>query len=276
MGDPAAPPVLLIHGLGGQLRHLTYRLAPLLASDFYVVVVDRAGSGYSPRRPHPRVLDAQAAQLAELIDARNLQSTLVVGHSLGAAVAIELAQLRPDQVGALALITPALVTQKVPKGFRPLMIKGSLLRGLVAWTVAVPVSAMRSAIILGQIFRPDAAPDDFGTAGGGLLYLRPGAFIESSDELVSLISRSDEEPWRLAPSLTIGSIFAMDDAVIDPTIQSQALTRNAPHGRIEYLGGTGHMLPITHPEDCAALVRSVFQRWKQSVSTTPTTSMSIT
>ncbi|MCP1365812.1 alpha/beta hydrolase, partial [Halomonas sp. BBD48] len=38
-------PVILLHGIGGQLRHFTYALVDRLADDFHVVAVDRPGMG---------------------------------------------------------------------------------------------------------------------------------------------------------------------------------------------------------------------------------------
>lgn len=264
MGVPTAPPVLLIHGLGGQLRNLTYGLAPLLASDFHILAVDRPGSGYSPRRPARDFLAAQAKQLAELIEVRELQQTFVVGHSLGGAVALELAHLHPDLVTGLALLSPAVTTQAVPDVFQALMIKNSLLRMVVAWTLAVPLTFLRRERVAIQLFRPEPVPGDFGTKAGALLGLRPGAFLEASEELVSLMSRADHDfHRRLAPTMVVGALFATDDAVIDPHIQSQGLAKSAPQSTIEYLAGAGHLLPITRSGECAAFVGSVYRRSKE-------------
>ena len=49
MGPEDAPPLVLIHGLSGQLQHFTYALAGLLAGEFRVIALDRPGCGYSRR-----------------------------------------------------------------------------------------------------------------------------------------------------------------------------------------------------------------------------------
>src|SRR5687768_2438886 len=54
-------PIVLIHGLGGQLRNF-HRLVDNLAEEFRVIAVDRPGSGYSTAAPGaPANLRAQAA-----------------------------------------------------------------------------------------------------------------------------------------------------------------------------------------------------------------------
>ncbi|MCB8829385.1 alpha/beta hydrolase, partial [Escherichia coli] len=47
LGTPGKPAIVMIHGLGGQLRNFSYAMAQKLADDFRVILVDRPGSGYS-------------------------------------------------------------------------------------------------------------------------------------------------------------------------------------------------------------------------------------
>ncbi len=101
-------PIALIHGLSGQMRNFAPDLVDKLAADHRVILVDRPGSGYSsPLASGTNSLSGQAAVIAGLIGALDLQAPLIVGHSLGGAVALTLVLDRPDLVGALALIAPA-------------------------------------------------------------------------------------------------------------------------------------------------------------------------
>ncbi|HWJ96292.1 MAG TPA: alpha/beta fold hydrolase, partial [Telluria sp.] len=105
--EGSGPPLLLIHGLAGQMCHYTYGVMERLAGEFRVVAVDRPGSGYSTRaEATPADLSAQAAALAALIDELGLGQPVVVGHSLGGAVALALALEHPAKVAGLALIAP--------------------------------------------------------------------------------------------------------------------------------------------------------------------------
>lgn len=115
----------------------------------------------------------------------------MVGHSVGTAVALWLAALCPDKVTGVALITPIVAKQHVPPVFQSLIIKSSVLRLLMAWTLAMPMSALRGTKIVQQFFQPEIVPSDYGTKGGGYLGLRPGALIETSQELVQLIDKGE-------------------------------------------------------------------------------------
>ena len=60
------PPVVLVNGLGGHARNFTHSLVGPLADPFRVVVVDRPGSGYSPR---PRGASAALGPQADVVAA---------------------------------------------------------------------------------------------------------------------------------------------------------------------------------------------------------------
>ncbi|MEO6012488.1 MAG: hypothetical protein ABIQ30_02745 [Devosia sp.] len=87
--------------------------------------------------------------------------------------------------------------------FQSLVINNALLRRLIAWTIAIPISALRADKVVQEFFVPEAVPNDFGTRGGGFLGLRPGVFIATSEELVHLISDPDVSNWSLPPGMPV-------------------------------------------------------------------------
>ena len=103
----SGPTLLLIHGLGGQMRNFTHSLLERLKGDYRLIIVDRPGSGYSTRPPGASAtIRAQADTVARFMDALRLERPLVVGHSLGGAIALSLALNHPEKVGGLALLAP--------------------------------------------------------------------------------------------------------------------------------------------------------------------------
>src|SRR5438876_4287853 len=92
--DPVAPPVMLLHGLGvggAVWQAFARRLLPHLAA----IAPDLRGHGQSDAPPDGYTPRDYALDLAELIIALKLAPVPVVGHSLGALVALALADLRP-------------------------------------------------------------------------------------------------------------------------------------------------------------------------------------
>ena len=161
----SGPVILMVHGLGGQMRNFTYALVDRLKGRFRVVVMERPGAGYSRRAPGASArLGVQADVVAEFIGALGLGKPLLVGHSLGGALSLAVALEHPEAVSGLALISPLTQPQdSPPKAFAGLYIPSPIVRRLVAWTLAAPLAIRNREAVLSAVFGPEPAPDDFAT-----------------------------------------------------------------------------------------------------------------
>lgn len=91
------PVILLIHGWCGD-GSLWEPLDATLWSQRNVVALDLAAHGLSTTSRKALTLESFAGDVAELIDHLGLNETVLVGHGLGAQVALEAAALRPHAV----------------------------------------------------------------------------------------------------------------------------------------------------------------------------------
>jgi pimeloyl-ACP methyl ester carboxylesterase len=201
---------------------------------------------------------SQAETVSAFIRAVGLERPVLVGHSMGGAVALAVALAHPEQVRGLALIAPLANAQgTVPPIFNSLRITSRPLRRLVAWTVATPASILRSARVLDTLFGPDPVPADYATAGGGLLGLRPKSFCAASEDLVAL-------EGELAPlverypelQLPVGIIYGTGDRVLEHRLHVVEVASKIGGAELELIEG-GHMLPLTAPDAVASFVRKV-------------------
>jgi pimeloyl-ACP methyl ester carboxylesterase len=100
--DPGKPTVIFLHGAG--FDRTTWRLQTRWFAHHgrSVLAVDFPGHGWS-QGPSLDSVAAMADWTARLIDAAGLKSAALVGHSMGALVALDCAGRHPAKVRALAL-----------------------------------------------------------------------------------------------------------------------------------------------------------------------------
>jgi pimeloyl-ACP methyl ester carboxylesterase len=254
------PAIVMIHGLAGQLRNFSYAMLERLTADHRVILVDRPGSGYSTADPGTTPgLIAQGAMIAELIAKLGLDRPLVVGHSMGGAVALALALDHPELVRGIGLIAPLTQLQDtVPDSFRGLALVPQSARLFFAQTIGTPLSKLTGRHTLGMVFAPEIPPEDFGIRGGGLLSQRPAAIATASAELFGANADLKLMVPRYADLRVPTSIlFGRQDQILDPGLHGHRTAAIIPDAKIDTIAG-GHMLPITVPDATVRFVRAAF------------------
>ena len=107
--------VVLIHGLASNAsRFAEFAEQTTLAPAWRVLRVDLRGHGASQGFA-PATLECWCDDLAAVLDAESSARAVFVGHSLGAQVALRMAQRHPRRVQALALIDPVFLDALVPR-----------------------------------------------------------------------------------------------------------------------------------------------------------------
>jgi len=103
-GDPAAPAVVLLHGVTGHARTWDDEGAAL-AGRFHVLALDQRGHGDSDPAPDgDYTVEAMAGDLAAFLGTLGVVRPRVVGLSLGGRVAIACAARQPGQVERLVVV----------------------------------------------------------------------------------------------------------------------------------------------------------------------------
>jgi pimeloyl-ACP methyl ester carboxylesterase len=103
VGPEGAPPVLFLHGLTASRRYWIPRVFPLAAGR-RLLVPDLPGFGLSPKPVADYTPSFFAEALLGLLDREpNTQKVSVVGHSLGAILALELLRHAPERIDRLVL-----------------------------------------------------------------------------------------------------------------------------------------------------------------------------
>jgi pimeloyl-ACP methyl ester carboxylesterase len=161
----AGPPLLFVHGLGGRWANWLEQLSkpgdlaiadrqpgravpqapegpppggqpPAASLGHRLLALDLPGFGNSPIGPGEISIDGYARLLERLLDKLEIESTTVIGNSMGGLIAAALALASPRRVERLALVSPAGVSTH---GYRGAARGASALRRLQ------PIIATRAA-----------------------------------------------------------------------------------------------------------------------------------
>jgi len=103
-GDPAAAPVVLVHGLASNLRLWDGVAERLHADGHTVVAIDQRGHGRSDAPDAGYEIETAVADLLALIETLGLERPLLAGQSWGGSVVLELASRHPAAVRGIVCV----------------------------------------------------------------------------------------------------------------------------------------------------------------------------
>lgn len=112
------PAVVFLHGLGASMYAWRKNLAPILGAGFRVIAPDQRGFGFSDKPPSGYDNAAYARLTVDLLDSLHVADAVLVGHSMGGAIAAEVALEHPARVRGLVLIGSAGLGVREPIIFR--------------------------------------------------------------------------------------------------------------------------------------------------------------
>lgn len=102
-------PVVLLHGWGGSAYNFRHILPALGASGLHAIAPDLRGHGgsFAYNLAHGAFsAPAMAKWVRDLVDAEGIQRCVLVGQSIGGAIAMDAAALLKERVAALVLLAP--------------------------------------------------------------------------------------------------------------------------------------------------------------------------
>ena len=256
-------PIVFLHGLGAQLHHFRHTLFGRFGAGYRLIALDRPGSGYSVRRSDASGRLPEQAQVARrFIETLGLERPLIVGHSLGGAVALALAVYHPETISGVALLSPLThLEEGMRRKFDLLYVPSRTLRRIIAYTVAIPASLKYAKPTMRFIFAPQAVPGDYMIAGGGWLGLRPVHFYATSTDVVAVdqdLGRIEQRYGEI--SMPAGILFGTADRVISIGVHGEPMLDKVKGIDFERIEGLGHMPQFTEPKRVAVFIERIAAR----------------
>lgn len=113
-GHPDRMPVLLLHGY--VMSSWAWRMnIEALAASHRVIAMCHKGFGFSEKPRSDYRLESLAECVFEVLDTLKVQRCMVVGHSMGGAIAMRMAIERPERIDRLALVCSAGIRWQLPR-----------------------------------------------------------------------------------------------------------------------------------------------------------------
>ena len=237
--------VVLLHGVGMN-KNVWAPQVNELGEDFDLLVFDMWGHGESALPNRKLELSAYTEQLTALLDELEIESAHIVGHSMGALIAIDYALAQSCQsVSALNA-----VFMRTPE-------QSTAVRNRSAELSAGGVSVNLEETLQRWFGAPSEREhvDAANLARELLLAVNPQGYAAAYEVFAS----SDSVHANRLGELKVPSLFFTADGDPNSTpAMSQAMADLAPNGAAKVLAGHRHMMTLTAPELVSESLRTFF------------------
>lgn len=232
------PPLLLIHGAGGSRLDWPGELRRL--PGIGVIAVDLPAHGRSPGAARASVAE-YAEDLCALLDALEIDSAVIAGHSLGGAIALQLALEYPERAAGLILIGSG-----AKLGVHP-DILGGIERD----------QANVAKLLVKWFWGPGVGDDVRQSNYEQLTQIAPDVLLSDFEVANSFDIRARLSEIAVPTLILVGS----DDQMTPPR-SSQYLEQHIEGARLVQFEGAGHKLPLEQP----AAVAEAVAEWLASLA----------
>lgn len=244
LGEDTGVPVVLDHGLAGSSLTEWYQVAPKLAVERRVIMIDNKGHGLSARGDERYEIEDAADALAGVLDVMGVGQVDMVGYSMGGVIAQSFAHRHPGRVRRLVLMA-TFATH--PEGERWARRLGALVARGWERVFGVGTPEVRSGYLIARdavkpeharwIWRETARRD-----------------VESGAQSTFALLRFDSTEWVGKLEVETLVVVPTRDFLVSPRWQYE-LASLIPEAELVEVQGAGHELVWTHPDEVADILR---------------------
>ena len=229
--------VLLLHGFGGDLDNWMFNLDSL-AEKHRVLALDLPGHGQSVKTNVDPSLSGMATFVRKFLDSLSVSSVHVVGHSMGGAIAMQLASDSPETVKSLGLICSA--------GLGP-DINSDYLRGFVE-----AQSQQELKLVLQQLFA-DELLVNLQLVNDLLNYKRMDGVEATLNALSETLISAGEQTFLtdniVASGIPVLVIWGKQDRIIPVSHAQNYSAAGGSCVEVEIFDSAGHMVQMEKAHD---------------------------
>jgi non-heme chloroperoxidase len=245
-GDATGVPVLMLHGVTDSWRSFEPVL-PHLPDDIRAIAVTQRGHGDAPKPDSGYLIEDLAGDVAGLMDELGIERAIVVGHSMGAWVARQIAIANPGRVDGLVLAgafqsslagDPEAAAAMRELADVPDPVPAEVAHEFQVSTLASPIAAEQLDTFVAESLKLSA---------------------RSWRDLFLGFAELDQPAGAVELPMPTLLVWGDQEAFIPREVQDQLL-ETLPDARLEVYEGVGHALHWEQPERFAADV-AAFSRY---------------
>jgi pimeloyl-ACP methyl ester carboxylesterase len=230
--DPENVNVILIHGAGGN--HLSWPTELRRLSGTNVYALDLPGHGKSEGRGY-QTISQYAKSVMNWMDQISLQKAIIIGHSMGGAIASTIAIAHPQLVSGLCLIGSSLTLRVSSEIIEALSQRNTLSKAIsmiIKWSFSDQSSEELKMLVMKRMMneRMSVLQGDFIACNGFDI-------IEDANSIV-------------CPTLVL---CGANDRMTPPR-QSQLLATKIPISSLKTIPESGHMVMMEKPNEVAGFI----------------------
>lgn len=255
-GLPGTTPVVLLHAGVADRRSWHGVLDRLDGADLDLIAYDRRGYGASPDAAAETAF-THLADLLAVLDAAGADRAVVVGNSMGGALALDLALTAPERVASLLLVAAGasgMTDEGEPVEWTPDEATGAILGRLEA---AQQAGELEEAVRLQLHLWLDGPTSEEGRVGG------PSRDLAAAMHRRILAAGAAEDAgdagldaWHSLGGIQVPALAVWGDLDLPPDLPFYALmAERLPQARSRVLPGVAHLPSLERPEEVADLVR---------------------
>lgn len=228
------PTLVLIHGVGLRAEAWGAQI-DALSCDFRIVAIDMPGHGDSAALHTAPTLSDYSRTVATCLET----PCVVVGHSFGAMIALDLAIAQPDKVAGVAALNA--IYRREPSARAAVIARAARLDGT---SVADPTAP------LARWFGDTQSPERTACAGW-LRAVDPAGYKDA----YTVFAHADGPTDAGLKSLACPALFMTGGQEPNSTpAMSRAMADLAPNGHCAVIEDAAHMMPMTHAADVTARI----------------------
>ncbi len=252
--------VVLVHGLGKNGMRDWIEVIKGLESQYHVIAFDLPGFGASSAEAGRYSPTRYANVLNKVIDKYSHPRPIVVGHSLGGAVALRFASLYPQRLERLILVDAAGILERTAflKHSTSLAAESGTQRPQVVQRALDSVDYLRNSLVEQTGFLPDPmnAVYQNGNAWEWLVSDSP-----NTNAAYALVAENFSEAVFNMPVATY--ILWGDNDRVAPLRTGKLLARRLPQAQLDVIEGAGHVPMASHLDSFMQHLKPVLSpRWQ--------------